>query len=112
MGMGVTTMENTTTLTADDHHDEDVHIVSDQTQFRVWVALIILTIITVFASVKYPGGIGVGVALVVTPVKATLILMYFMHLKFERPIFTVMFLVAVSILALVMGLTIVDYLFR
>lgn len=104
--------EHTSSLAAAGAGDDEVHAVSDQTQFRVWVALILLTAATVFASVKYPGGIGIGVALVVTPVKATLILMYFMHLKYERPIFTAMFLVAITILALVMGLTIVDYLFR
>lgn len=105
-------MENTTTLTPEEQHDDDLHILPDMTQVKVFVALIILTIITVTASVKYPGKIGVGVALVVTPLKASLILMYFMHLKYERPVFVIMFLVAISILAVVMGLTIVDYQFR
>ena len=102
-------MENTSVLSPADHHDDEQHIVPDLTQFRVFVALIILTTLTVAASVMYPGKIGIAVAMVVTPVKATLILMYFMHLKFERPVFVIMFLVAVAILALVMGLTIVDY---
>ena len=105
-------MENSKTLTADKHHDDDLHILPDKTQLNVFLALIILTIITVTASVKYPGKIGIGVALVVTPLKASLILMYFMHLKYERPVFVIMFLVAISILALLMGLTIVDYQFR
>ena len=104
-------MENSKTLTADEHHD-DLHILPDITQLRVFVALIILTIITVTASVKYPGQIGIAVALVVTPLKAALILMYFMHLKFERRVFSIMFLVAISILAIVRGLTILDYQFR
>ncbi len=105
-------MENTTAVSADQHHDDDHHIVPDYTQFKVWVALIILTAATVAASVMYPGRIGVGVALIVTPLKATLILMYFMHLKFERPVFVIMFLVAISILATLMGLTFLDYMFR
>ena len=105
-------MENTTALTTDEHHDDDLHSVPDRTQFNVFVALIILTAITVTGSVKYPGAIGIAVAMVVTPLKASLILMYFMHLKYERPVFVIMFLVAISILAVVMGLTIVDYQFR
>ena len=105
-------MENTNSLAAEEHHDDDLHILPDFTQVKVFVALIILTIITVAASVKYPGQIGIGVALVVTPLKATLILMYFMHLKFERPVFIYMFMVAISILAVVMGLTILDYQYR
>ena len=105
-------MENTTNLAAEEHHDDDLHILPDIVQVRVFVALIILTIITVTASVKYPGQVGIGVALVVTPLKATLILMYFMHLKYERPVFIYMFLAAISILAVVMGLTILDYQYR
>ena len=105
-------MENTAAIEASEHHADDVHIVPDRTQFNVWVALIILTAITVTASVKYPGQIGIGVAMVVTPLKATLILMYFMHLKYERPVFVIMFLVAIAILAVIMGLTILDYMYR
>lgn len=98
---------------AEAHHDEeDLHTVPDGVQFKVYVWLIILTTITVAASVLYPGQIGQGVAFVVTPAKAILILMYFMHLKFEKAVFVIMFLVAIGILATVMGLTFLDYLFR
>ncbi len=92
--------------------DGEHHTVPDRTMWNVFVALIGLTTATVFASVKFPGPIGIATALVVTPVKGALIAMYFMHLKFEKPVFVIMFLVALGILALVMGLTIVDYLFR
>ena len=107
-------MENSTAMTAgqEPHGEEHLHVVPDRTQWNVFVALICLTAATVFASVRYPGPIGIATALVVTPLKGALILLYFMHLKFEKPVFLIMFLVALSILALTMGLTIVDYLFR
>ncbi len=107
-------MESTTTLSAEYAHEdhEESHVVPDRTQFNVYVILILLTAATVFASVKFPGPIGIGTALVVTPVKGTLIAMFFMHLKYEKPVFVIMFLVALAILALVMGLTILDYLHR
>jgi cytochrome c oxidase subunit 4 len=89
------------------HHED--HIVPDGVQTLVWVALLILTAITVAASVWFPGRVGIGVAMVVTPVKAALILMFFMHLKYEKPVFRWMFLVAAVILATVMGLTFFDY---
>jgi len=88
------------------------HPVPDRTQLNVFVWLIVLTAITVTGSVLYPGRIGTSVAVIVTPIKATLILMYFMHLKYERPVFVVMFFVAIGILATVLGLTLVDYLYR
>lgn len=77
----------------------------------VWAALLALTALTVGASVLFPGRVGVGVAMVVTPVKAALILMWFMHLKYEKPVFKFMFLSAMLILAIVMGLTFFDYSF-
>ena len=77
----------------------------------VWGALLALTAITVAASVTFPGRVGIGVAMVVTPIKAALILMWFMHLKYEKVVFKFMFLTAVVILAIVMGLTFFDYSF-
>lgn len=102
----------TTAVVQEGHHSEEHHPLGDNLLLKVYTALIILTGITVAASVYYPGQVGIGVAMVVTPLKATLILMYFMHLKYERPVFVIMFLVAVAILAIVMGLTFFDYLYR
>lgn len=99
--------EHSTAPAAEEHHP-----LSDHLLLKVYTALLILTGVTVGASVYYPGQIGIGVAMVVTPLKAALILMYFMHLKYERPVFVIMFLVAIAILAIVMGLTFFDYLYR
>ena len=112
--MSDTTVETALTPAREEPRGELVveHIVPDRTQFNVWVALIVLTAITVGASVYFPGHTGIVVAMLVTPAKASLILIYFMHLRFEKVVFVVMFLVAIAILAIVMGLTFVDYLFR
>ena len=99
--------EHSTATAVEEHHP-----LGDNLLLKVYTALLILTGITVGASVYYPGKIGVGVAMIVTPLKAALILMYFMHLKYEKPVFVIMFLVAISILAIVMGLTFFDYLYR
>ena len=102
-------MSNSNTTAA---HAEEHHVLPDGLFIGVWVGLLILTGITVAGSVLFPGRIGIGVAIVVTPIKATLILMYFMHLKYEKPVFLTMFLVAVGILSIFMGLTFFDYLLR
>ncbi|MFN2370387.1 MAG: cytochrome C oxidase subunit IV family protein [Candidatus Krumholzibacteriia bacterium] len=88
---------------------EHEHIVPDGLQALVWVSLMLLTVITAGASILFPGRVGIGVAMVVTPLKAALILMFFMHLKYEKPVFRWMFLTAVGVLAVVMGLTFFDY---
>ena len=91
---------------------EEHHVLPDGVAILVWVGLLILTTITVSASVFFPGTIGIVTAMIVTPIKAALILMFFMHLKYEKPGFVAMFLVAVGILAIFLGLTFFDYLFR
>ncbi|MGD9548869.1 MAG: cytochrome C oxidase subunit IV family protein [Candidatus Krumholzibacteriia bacterium] len=88
------------------------HVLPDGLFVGIWVGLLLLTAATVSASVFFPGRIGILVAVLVTPAKASLILMYFMHLKYEKPAFVAMFLVAVGILAIFMGLTFFDYLHR
>ena len=100
-------MSNSHTNAAEEHH-----VLPDSIFIRVWVLLLVLTAITVAGSVYFPGKIGILVAMIVTPIKAALILMYFMHLKYEKRAFTIMFLVAVGILATFLGLTFFDYLFR
>jgi cytochrome c oxidase subunit 4 len=91
---------------------EEHHVLPDRLAVLVWIGLLILTAITVSASVLFPGAVGIVTAMIVTPLKAALILMYFMHLKYEKPGFVIMFLVAVGILAIFLGLTFFDYLFR
>ena len=98
---------------ADAHETESGHHVGPYRTFvNVWVWLLVLTTATVVASVAFPGAVGTGVALVVTPIKAALILLYFMHLRYEPPVYRIMFAVSVLILATFMGLTFFDYLYR
>ena len=73
-------------------------------------ALIVLTVITVTAA-----GVNFGspstntiVALIVASIKASLVALFFMHLKYEKPINAVIFLTGIATLALFMGLTLVD----
>ena len=94
------------------HAQEEHHVVPDGVMILVWIALLILTAITVGASVWFPGRGGVAVAMIVTPIKAALILMFFMHLKYEKPVFKWMFLVAAGLLAVIMGITFFDYGYR
>jgi cytochrome c oxidase subunit IV len=82
------------------------------TFIAVWVALLLLTCVTVGASMFWPGRVGTAVAMAVTPVKASLVLLFFMHLKWEPPVFRIMFLSTVALLAVFMGFTFIDYLYR
>ena len=104
-------MSDAHALNHEESHEEH-HVLPDGLFIMVWVGLLILTAITVGASVMFSGRIGIVTAMIVTPIKAALILMYFMHLKYEKPGFVAMFLSAVGILGIFLGLTFFDYLFR
>jgi cytochrome c oxidase subunit 4 len=58
------------------------------------------------------GALSVLTALTIASIKALLVLMFFMHLKYERPIFRAMFMVAVITLTVFIGLTFFDVAFR
>jgi cytochrome c oxidase subunit 4 len=88
------------------------HVIPDGVFILVWVVLLALTAITVGGSVYFPGRVGIAVAMIVTPIKAALILMYFMHLKYEKKGFLIMFLAAMGVYGVFLGLTFIDYLFR
>lgn len=82
-----------------DHADIDKHV---KTYILVFVALMVLTIVTVAISyLDLSTGPAVGLALLVALVKGSLVAGYFMHLVSEKKliyavlIFTVIFFIAV-----------------
>jgi len=88
------------------------HIFAYKTLFYVLVALLILTGITVGASYIDMGKLNVWVALGIASVKASLVLMIFMHLKFEGRALILSFLSTVIFLAIMIGFTFWDVAFR
>ena len=95
-----------------EHNINEEHLIPYKIFIWVWIGLIILTFITVGASTYLPGAIGIAVAVIVTPIKALLVLEIFMHLRYENKIFRYMFIAAILIMAVFMGLTLVDYYYR
>lgn len=78
----------------------------------IWIALLILTQFTVTAAQLHLGAMGIIIAVIVTPVKALLVLYFFMHLGYERLMFKGMFAFAVSTLIIAIGFTFLDVVFR
>lgn len=93
-------------------HIEEEHLIPYKIFILVWLGLVTLTFVTVGASTYFPGAFGIAVAIIVTPIKAFLVLEFFMHLRYEHKSFRYMFLVTIGIVAVFMGLTLVDYFFR
>ena len=59
------------------------HSISYITLLKVLTALLALTAITVYASQIDMGALNIWVALLIASTKASLVLMFFMHLRYE-----------------------------
>lgn len=92
--------------------EEKHHHVPIMLYVWVWVALIGLTGITVGAKYTDLQHVAIIAALIIATVKGGLVLLYFMHIRYEKPIFAVMFLVLLVTYVIYIGLTFVDYAYR
>src|SRR5262245_28207868 len=66
----------------------------------VWLALVVLATITLFASRAVTGGWGLVVAFAIATAKAVLVVAYFMHLASGRPVYRIAFSIAMGFLVL------------
>lgn len=78
----------------------------------VWGALIVLTGATVAISYVDLGLLNVAAALLIASVKASLVALFFMHLKSENRLVWTFALVPILFLVLIIGGTLSDTLFR
>ena len=92
--------------------DKDHHIVPYKIYFNVWLALLALTVITVAVSYVDMRNVAVLTAVLIATVKCSLVLLYFMHIRFGKPLYVVMILVVLATYAIFIGLTFVDYGYR
>lgn len=79
----------------------------------IWLALIVLTAITVTTASLNFGRVGILVVLAIAAVKSTLVLLYFMHLSSEKRLLLKLLVpIAICTLAIFIGLTYTDVLYR
>lgn len=95
----------------ENHDSHEHHITSYGTYTLVWLALMILTGVTVAVAGIDFGALTVAIALLVASVKTWLVLTIFMHLKFESPAFKVFVAVAAFFLIISFVLLFSDYSF-
>ena len=92
--------------------ENNSHIFEYRTLLLVLAALLVMTGVTVGASYIDLGWANVWVALVIASVKAGLVLMVFMHMKYEGRVLRYSFLSTVAFLAIMIGFTFWDVAFR
>ena len=88
------------------------HISSDSTNWKVLLILLILTTISILAIKMHLGSFTVALALILASVKVTIVLTYFMHLKYENMLLRVMVGGVFLLFAIVIVITFIDYYFR
>ncbi len=81
-------------------HDEHEHGLAHVAPIRVLVAtggtLLLLTIVTVLATrIDFGAPVNLGVAMAIAVTKATLVILFFMHLRYDRLFHTVVFVSAI-----------------
>jgi cytochrome c oxidase subunit IV len=88
------------------------HAVSYRKLATVWASLVLLTVATVLVTRADLGAARVWTALGIACLKAALVIAFFMHLKYELRLFRIILLVALVTLAIFIGLTFFDVLYR
>ncbi len=91
---------------------EEHTLVKARTYAAVYAALLVLTAVTIAVARMHLGQFSVLGALVIASIKASLVLLWFMHLKYENKLFMIMFVVAVAFLTIAIGVTFLDIAYR
>jgi cytochrome c oxidase subunit IV len=92
--------------------DSAEHIVSYKKLAAVWLALLVLTTATVLVTRFELGAAKVWAALAIACLKSGLVIAFFMHMKYEPRLFRTILFVALVTLAIFIGFTFFDVLYR
>ena len=96
--------------TGHDEHEHHglAHISPWQTLVWVFFALMGLTILTVMATWVDLGSLNIWIALGIAVINGTLVVLYFMHLKYDQPFNGYVFAFAFAFVAVFLGFVIID----
>ncbi len=91
------------------HHDEIAHVTPVRLLFTIWGALMVLTVVTVAVTMVDLGAqANLLIAMAIATIKAGLVVTYFMHLRWDRPFHTLVFLGSLLFVSLFISMTLLD----
>jgi cytochrome c oxidase subunit 4 len=93
---------------ADAEHEGFAHVVPIPVLLAVFVSLMVLTVITVGVTYIDLGSLNLWIALGVATAKGSLVVLYFMHLRYDSPFNAIVFVSAIVFLFLFLGITLLD----
>jgi len=92
--------------------DAGHHILPKNTLLKVFGALIFLTVVTVAVAYVPLGPLGVPIAIAIAATKATLVVLYFMALRYDNPVNSLTFTVGIIMVVVFITFTMFDTAFR
>ncbi len=94
------------------HEDEYTHVVPASLYVGIWAALMLLTLTTVLVSFLELGPFNIVAALLIATIKGSLVVLFFMHLRYSPKLTMVAVIAALFWLFIMFSLTMTDYLSR
>ena len=88
------------------------HIAPVKSYVAVFGTLMVLTTVTVVAAFTHMGALNFPIALAITITKATVVILFFMHVKYSSSLTKFVVASCLFFLACLFGLTFTDYLSR
>src|SRR6188768_2692133 len=88
------------------------HVSPKSTYYAIFGALMVLTGVTVAAAFVNLGSFNFPVAISIAITKATLVILFFMHVKYSSRLTKMVVAMAFFFLAIMFGLTLTDYMSR
>ena len=86
------------------------HIVYPRVYITIFLVLLVGTILTVVAAFRdFPGPLNAVLALTIAVVKATFVVLYFMHVRYSPRLIALIIAAALFWMAILFALTISDY---
>lgn len=105
-------MSEHTQLSTEHSEAEQSHGMTFGTYIMVWFGLVALTAITVTISGIHLGSLTLIAALVIASIKSSLVVTFFMHVKYDNNTIKVFIFVCLLIFIIIMILTFSDLSFR
>jgi cytochrome c oxidase subunit 4 len=97
---------------SNEHHDDEhgiSHVASRKVLLGTWISLMVLTLLTVLATkVDLGASPNLLIAMVIATVKASLVCLFFMHLRYDKLMHTVAFLGALLFALLFVSFALMD----
>ena len=100
--------EHTAMSQPHEYHPEVGHVVPIKLLVGVLAVLMGLTVLTVLVSYVDLGPFNFAVAMLIAMTKATLVALFFMHLRWDKPFNAVLFVCGLGFLLLFIGFCVLD----